>query len=54
MKNERDTPEKLIVKEHLLKTVQNELNLDIEMNEMISQRENQLELTQKTYSNGSE
>lgn len=54
MRNERDTPEKLILKEHLLKTVQNELNLDIEMNEMISKRENQLELIQKTYSKGSE
>lgn len=42
MEQSDSNPEKMLVKEHLLKTVQKELILDVEMNEVISQKKEKL------------
>lgn len=37
-------PEKMLIKEQLLRTVQRELRLDVEMNELMEKKANQLQL----------
>lgn len=46
-------PEKMLVKEQLLKTVQKSLKLDVEMNELMNKKSNQIEIEMKKLSPGS-